>query len=81
MNATDFVKAYKSGKTLLVTFNKADGSLRTMVVERNPLIENAEVKGVRRHSENVLPVIERLWDGTHQWRSIRLDRLVSANMI
>ena len=81
-NLSNLVKQlYKSGHALKVKFTKADGSVREMAIERNPLIESREVKGVREHPSNVLPVIERLADGGHQWRSIRLDRLISAKEI
>ena len=75
-------KAYHAGKTVKVTFTKADGTERLMVVKRDREAE-ANLVGAGRHinREDKLRVTELLTDGTTQWRTVPLTRLHAVEVL
>lgn len=74
------VENYHAGNLVAVDFTKANGEKRHMLVQKNDSLLSA-VAGARHFSNpNVLRVTELLDDGTSQWRSIPLDRLISVDV-
>lgn len=74
------VENYRAGNLVSVEFTKANGEKRHMLVQKNDSLLSA-VAGTRHFSNpNVLRVTELLDDGSAQWRSIPLDRLISVNI-
>lgn len=72
---------YKAGHALRVRFTKANGEERIMLVQKNDELLS-QVKGVRHiDSPNALRVTETLADGTSQWRTVPLNRLISVDLL
>ena len=81
--AIDFVRNYLRenyttlGREVSLTFQKKDGTLRKMTIQADQkLLET--IQGKRQHTNPLTKVVtEKLEDGTFQFRSIPLDRVVS----
>lgn len=67
------------GKEVSLTFQKKDGTLRKMTIQADQkLLET--IQGKRQHTNPLTKVVtEKLEDGTFQFRSIPLDRVISIN--
>lgn len=78
---------HTEGNTMRVVFRKKDGSIRTMDVAFDPnLLEmvkgtgkGAEARAATNEARGNLVVRERLADGTFQWRTIGLKRVLSIS--
>ena len=72
----------EAGKTVKVTFIKADGTERVMVAKRD---KEAEAKlsnaGRNLNREDMLRVTEFTADGTTQWRTIPFARLINVEVL
>ena len=75
-------EAYHAGKTVKVTFIKANGTERVMVAKRD---KEAEAKlsnaGRNLNREDKLRVTEVTADGTTQWRTIPFARLINVEVL
>ena len=69
-------KHYRNGEAVTLKFQKRDGTTRDMVIQENAQLLSA-IQGVRTHSNPMVKVVtEKLSDGTFQFRSIPLDRVI-----
>ena len=78
----EFIQAYKAGQKVEVDFIKANGEKRHMVCQRDNEareMEAAVVHGAPK-KPGLIRVVEITEDGTHQWRSIVLDRIVNIEI-
>lgn len=79
----DYVRDYISenytmlGREVALTFQKRDGTLRKMTIQPDQkLLET--IQGKRQHTNPLTKVVtEKLENGSFQFRSIPLDRVVS----
>lgn len=70
-----FKAPYKAGELVEVTFEKKDGSLRTMACKRDAFMES-EVKGKMEKNPGYVSVCEE----GRQWRKVNLDRITEIRI-
>lgn len=70
-----FKTPYKAGELVEVTFEKKDGTLRTMACKRDFAMES-HVKGTMEKNPDYVSVCEE----GRQWRKVNLDRITEVRI-
>lgn len=70
-----FKRPYLDGELVEVTFEKANGEMRTMLCRRSATMES-QIKGFDTKTPNHIAVCEE----GRQWRKVNMDRIVEVRI-